>query len=105
MKRTFLAKLHANGIYYIIGALLLLPGVPLYQVLVLAPQGYSDALAAASSDHFGPYLIWINTHIAQFIGFRLLLIIAFALVFSLPFTLFRIIIAQEVLGYEEDEAE
>jgi hypothetical protein len=105
MKRTFLAKLRTNGIYYIIGALLLLPVVPLYQLLILVPEGYSDALAAASNGHFGPYLIWIQGHIGQFIGSRLLLIIAFALVFSLPFTLFRIIIAQEVLGYEEDEEE
>ncbi len=103
MKRTFLAKLRTNGIYYIIGALLLLPVVPLYQLLVLVPQGYSDALASASNGHLGPYLAWINSHIAQFIGSRLLLIAAFALVFSLPFTLFRIIIAQEVLGYEDEE--
>src|SRR5215471_1802343 len=105
MNRTFLAKLHTNGIYYIIGALLLLPGVPLYQLLVLAPQGYSDAFTSASSGHFGPYLAWIHSHVGQFIGSRLLLILAFGLVFSLPFTLFRIIIAQEVLGYEEDEEE
>jgi len=105
MKRTFLAKLHTNGIYYIIGALLLLPGVPLYQLLVLAPQGYSDALTSASSGHFGPYLAWIHSHIGQFIGSRLLLILAFGLLFSLPFTLFRIIIAQEVLGYEEEAME
>ncbi len=105
MKRTFLSKLNTNGVYYIIGALLLLPGVPLYQLLVLVPEGYSDALAAAGPGHFGPYLAWINTHTSQFIGYRLVLIIAFALVLSLPFTLFRIIVAQEVLGYEEDEEE
>src|SRR5712692_10044342 len=105
MKRTFLSKLNTNGVYYIIGALLLLPGVPLYQLLVLVPEGYSDALAAAGPGHFGPYLAWINTHTFQFIGYRLVLIIAFALVLSLPFTLFRIIVAQEVLGYEEDEEE
>jgi len=105
MKPTFLSKLNTNGIYYIIGGLLLLPGVPLYQLLLLAPQGYTDALAAAGSGRFSPYLAWINGHTVQFIGYRLLLIIAFAFVFSLPFTLFRIIIAQEVLGYEEDEKE
>jgi hypothetical protein len=105
MKRTFISKLNTNGVYYIIGALLLLPGVPLYQLLVLVPEGYSDALAAAGPGHFGPYLAWINTHTFQFIGYRLMLIIAFALVLSLPFTLFRIIVAQEVLGYEEDEEE
>ncbi len=105
MKPTFLSKLNTNGIYYIIGGLLLLPGVPLYQLLVLVPQGYTDALAAAGSGRFSPYLAWINGHTVQFIGYRLLLMIAFAFVFSLPFTLFRIIIAQEVLGYEENEKE
>ena len=105
MKRTFLSKLQTNGVYYIIGALLLLLGVPLYQLLVLAPQGYSDVLAAAGSSHFSPYLAWINSHTTQFIGYRLLLIVAFALVFSLPFTLFRIIIAQEVLGQDDEEAD
>jgi hypothetical protein len=105
MKRTFLSKLNTNGIYYIIGGLLLLPGVPLYQLLVLVPQGYTDALFAAGSGRFSPYLAWINGHTVQFIGYRLLLMIAFAFVFNLPFTLFRIIIAQEVLGDEEDEKE
>ena len=105
MKRTFLSKLNTNGIYYIIGGLLLLPGVPLYQLFVLVPQGYTDALFAAGCGRFSPYLAWINGHTVQFIGYRLLLMIAFAFVFNLPFTLFRIIIAQEVLGDEEDEKE
>ena len=105
MKRTFLSKLNTNGIYYIIGGLLLLPGVPLYQLLVLVPQGYTDALFAAGSGRFSPYLAWINGHTVQFIGYSLLLMIAFAFVFNLPFTIFRIIIAQEVLGDEEDEKE
>lgn len=103
MKRTFLSKLHTNGVYYIIGALLLLLVVPLYQALVLVPQGYNDALAAAASNHFGPYLAWITSHSIQFVGYRLLLVIAFAVLFTLPFTLFRIIVAQEVLGGEEGE--
>ncbi len=105
MKRTFLSKLNTNGIYYIIGGLLLLAGVPLYQLLVLVPQGYTDALFAAGSGRFSPYLAWINGHTVQFIGYRLLLMIAFAFVFNLPFTLFRIIITQEVLADEEDEKE
>jgi hypothetical protein len=103
MKRTFLSKLHTNGVYYIIGALLLLLVVPLYQVLVLVSQGYNDALAAATSNYFGPYLAWIGSHSIQFVGYRLLFVIAFALLFTLPFTLFRIIVAQEVLGGEEEE--
>jgi hypothetical protein len=100
MKRTFLSKLHRNGLYCTAGALLLLLGVPLYQFLVLIPSGYSNALATQSSA-----LHWINTHIPLFVGYRALLIAGFALIISLPFTLFRIIVAQEILGLEEDEEE
>ena len=74
-------------------------------MLVLIPQGYSDALATASNGNFSAYLFWIGNHSAQFVGYRALLIIAFALLLSLPFTLFRIIVAQEILGREEDEEE
>ncbi|HEX9132440.1 MAG TPA: hypothetical protein VF844_09115, partial [Ktedonobacteraceae bacterium] len=44
-------------------------------------------------------------HIPLFAGYRALLIAGFALIISLPFTLFRIIVAQEILGREEDEQE
>ncbi len=98
MKRTFLSKLHRNGLYCTIGALLLLLGVPLYQFLVLIPSGYSNALATQSLA-----LRWINTHSLLFLGYRALLIAGFAFIISLPFTLFRIIVAQEILGREEDE--
>jgi len=98
MKRTFLSKLHRNGLYCIIGALVLLLGVPLYQFLVLIPSGYSNALATQSLA-----LHWINTHILQFLGYRALLIAGFSLIISLPFTFFRIIVAQEILQREEIE--
>ena len=81
-----------------IGALLLFPGVLLYQLLILVPQGYGNALAAPDAT-----LHWINTHGLQFVGYRLLLILGFAFMISLPFTLFRIIVAQEILGLEEEE--
>src|SRR5436305_1783351 len=106
MKRTFLSKLRRNGLYCIIGALVLLLGVPLYQFLVLIPSEYSNALATQSVA-----LRWINTHSLQFLGYRALLIAGFVLIISLPFTLFRIIVAQEILQREkiqqeeEDEAE
>lgn len=103
MKRSFLAKLHTNGIYYIAGALLLLIGVPLYQYLVLLPLGYSDALTLAEGGAYAPYLSWIGTHLIAFLGYRALSIIAFVALISLPFTLFRIIVAQEILGIEEVE--
>src|SRR5947209_6792715 len=103
MKQSFLSKLHTNGIYYSIGALLLLIGVPLYQYLVLLPLGYSDALASAEGGALAPYLSWIVNHTIVFLGYRALSIIAFAALISLPFTLFRIIVAQEILGSEETE--
>ncbi len=105
MKRSFLAKLQANGRYYIGGALILLLGIPLYQLLILVPQGYSDALGAANRGQFAFYLFWISTHLGQFLGFRALLIIACLCLLSLPFTLFRIIVAQEILGQEEEAQE
>jgi hypothetical protein len=101
-KRTFLSKLHTNGVYYIISGCILLLGIPLYQLLVLIPQGYSNALASASNENFTAYLVWIGNHTGQFIAYRALLIIAFALLLSFPFTLFRIIVAQEILGREEE---
>jgi hypothetical protein len=100
LKRTFLSKLHRNGLYCTTGALLLLVGIPLYQFLVLIPSGYSSALATQSLA-----LRWISTHIPLFVGYRALLIAGFALIISLPFTLFRIIVAQEILGREGDEQE
>lgn len=104
-KRNFLSKLQRNGVYYTISGCILLLGIPLYQLLVLIPQGYSDALASASNGNFTTYLVWIGEHSGQFIAYRALLIIAFALLLSLPFTLFRIIVAQEILGREEEEEE
>src|SRR6266566_195127 len=100
MKRTFLAKLQRNGLYCAIGALLLLVGIPLYQFLILIPSGYSNALATQSLA-----LHWINTHSLQFLGYRALLFAGFAFIISMPFTLFRIIVAQEILGREAKEQE
>src|SRR5437879_4463232 len=100
MKRTFLAKLQRNGLYCTIGALLLLVGIPLYQFLILIPSGYSNALATQSLA-----LHWINTHSLLFLGYRALLFAGFAFIISMPFTLFRIIVAQEILGREADEQE
>ena len=100
MKRTFLAKLQRNGLYCTIGAFLLLVGIPLYQFLILMPSGYSNALATQSLA-----LHWINTHSLQFLGYRALLFAGFAFIISMPFTLFRIIVAQEILGREANEQE
>jgi cellulose synthase/poly-beta-1,6-N-acetylglucosamine synthase-like glycosyltransferase len=83
------------------GALLLLLGVPLYQLLVLNPLNYSLILNAQSSNHFAFYLAWINSHTLQYIIYRVLLIAAFALLLTLPFNLFRIIVAQEIVDQQE----
>lgn len=98
MKRTFLSKIQRNGLYCTIGALLLLVGIPLYQFLILIPSGYSNALATQSLA-----LRWINTHSLLFLGYRALLFAGFAFIISMPFTLFRIIVAQEILEREADE--
>ena len=98
MKRTFLSKIQRNGLYCAIGALLLLVGIPLYQFLILIPTGYSNALATQSLA-----LRWINTHSLLFLGYRALLFAGFAFIISMPFTLFRIIVAQEILEREADE--
>lgn len=103
MKRSYVSRLNRNGTYYLSGAFLLLIGVPLYQLLVLLPQGYSDALAAADKGLFSSYLFWLGTHSAQFLGYRAILFLAFATFISLPFTLFRIIIAQELLKRTEEK--
>jgi len=68
-------------------------------------QGYSDALPSTSSGNFTAYLVWIGSHSVQFVVYRALLMIAFAVLLSLPFTLFRIIVAQEILGREENDDE
>jgi hypothetical protein len=101
MNRPLLSRLHANGISYLISGLLLLIGIPLYQIIVFNPAGLSDAIDATRMDRFTLYLTWISQHSFQFIIYRLLLVLAFALLFTLPFSLYRIIVAQEIMGQEE----
>jgi len=105
MERSFLAKLRSNGTAYSTGALLLLVVIPAYQTFVLSPLGYSNALNAASGGNGAAYLAWIGVHTLSFLLYRGLIILAFALLVSLPFTLFRVIIAQELMGQDEREAE
>ncbi|HEX4207452.1 MAG TPA: hypothetical protein VHZ51_25285 [Ktedonobacteraceae bacterium] len=106
MKRSFLARLQTNAIAYCIGALLLLLVVPGFQLLVLTPLGYGNALhAAGPGGHFASYLTWINLHAFYFILYRVLLAVSFALLLSLPFSLFRIIVAQELLEAQDEESE
>lgn len=105
MKRSLLSRLQISGWYYLLGALLLLLGVPFYQLLVLNPLHYSAVLNAQSGNHFTLYLAWINSHSLQYIIYRILLTAAFALLLTLPFNLFRIIVAQEIVDQQERAAE
>jgi hypothetical protein len=102
-KRSLLSRLRINGVFYLISAILLLAGVPLYQLLVLNPAGYGTVLSANSGSALAAaYLAWIGTHHIQFIIHRLLLILIFVLLLTLPFVLFRIIVAQELVEQVEE---
>ncbi|GAC1641836.1 MAG: hypothetical protein NVS4B12_04510 [Ktedonobacteraceae bacterium] len=103
MKRSFLSRLRSNGTSYLFGALLLLAGIPAYQTFVLAPLGYNNALMATSAGNIAAYLAWIGGHNVPFLLYRVLLLLAFILLLSLPFSLFRIIVAQELMGQKEQK--
>lgn len=100
MKRSFLEKLQRTALLNLIGALFLLLLIPALQLLILGPQGYGNAPATSREG-----LIWIQEHIALFLLYRLALLLGFALLLGLPFALFRIIVAQEIVGRAELEAE
>jgi hypothetical protein len=104
MKRSLLARLRTNGALYLISAVLLGLGVPLYRALALEPAGFSSALLGQAQGIAPAYLVWIHGHTGLFLGYRILLILAFALILTLPFSLYRIIVAQEILGQQEDTA-
>lgn len=103
MKRNLLSRLRTNGILYLFGALLLLVGIPLYQVLILTPLGLGIALNATEAGFFAPYLNWIGNHSSQFLLYRVLLVLAYALLLTLPFSLFRIIVAQEIISQQGEK--
>ncbi len=79
---------------------MLVVGVPLYQLAVLQPAGYVDALTSPQAT-----LRWIAAHLPLFLGYRALLMIGFVLMLGLPFALFRIIVAQEILGRDDEDEE
>lgn len=101
-KRSMLSQLHINGFSYLLSAFLLLVGIPLYQLLVLNPTGYGTILAGNNGPALASaYLTWIGAHQFQFIIHRLLLTLTFVLLLTLPFVLFRIIVAQELVAQVE----
>lgn len=103
MKRSLLARLRSNGISYIVAAAILLLGIPLYQTLVLGPTGFTQAQSNTGGGRYIAYLNWISTHTSSFLIDRGLLIIAFILLFSFPYALYRIIVAQEIMYQQELE--
>ena len=100
MKHSLLGKLQRTARTSLVGALLLLIIVPVLQLAVLGPQGYGVALATPLTS-----LRWIAGHSALFLLYRLALLLGFALLLGLPFALFRIIVAQEIVGRAEIAAE
>ncbi len=102
MKYSLLTRLRRNGAFYLISTFLLLIGIPVYQALVLVPRGYGNALASTNLNHIAFYLAWLGTHTASFLIYRILLLIAFVLLLSMPFSLFRIIVAQELVAQQEE---
>lgn len=105
MKRSLLARLQTNGIFYIIGALLLLLGAPIYQALILNPTGYAEVVNTSGPQDLVHYLTWLREHSIQISLYRIILAGAFALLITLPFSLYRIIVAQEILGQQERASE
>ncbi len=105
MKRSIVARLRSNGLYYLVSAFFILVIAPLYQIVVLGPTGFGAAQNATSSGHFALYLAWIGTHTIDFVIYRAILIGAFALLINFPFALYRIIIAQEIMAQQEQEDE
>jgi hypothetical protein len=100
MKRSFLARLQRSARLSLVGSLLLLLVVPILQLFVLGSQGYGAALATPQTS-----LFWIQSHTALFLVYRVALLLGFALLLGMPFALFRVIIAQEIVGRAELERE
>lgn len=100
MKPSFLGKLQRTARTNLVGALCLLVVVPVLQLAVLGPQGYGTALTTPQAS-----LLWIAGHTSLFLLYRLALLLGFVLLLGLPFALFRIIVAQEIIERAEIQAE
>jgi hypothetical protein len=79
------AIIRLRGYYALLAGVLLLLVAPLYQLTVLAPTGYTDALAPAA-DHrdFAPLLAWLVDNLAASRGYRLLQLAPFLLAIAIP---------------------
>jgi hypothetical protein len=87
-----LARVRLRGLYAILAGGILLLGVPIFQALFLAPEGYIEAVApAASRRDFGPLLLWDAQHAGAQIAYHLLQLVAFLLIVPLPSALRRVL--------------
>jgi hypothetical protein len=79
------AIIRLRGYYALLAGALLLFVVPLYQLTILAPSGYTDALAPAV-DHrdFAPLVAWLVDHLWASRGYRLLQLVPFLLALTFP---------------------
>jgi hypothetical protein len=79
------AIIRLRGYYALVAGALLLFVVPLYQLTILAPSGYTGALAPAV-DHrdFAPLLAWLVDHLWASRGYRLLQLVPFLLALTFP---------------------
>jgi hypothetical protein len=79
------AIIRLRGYYALLAGALLLFVVPLYQLTVLAPSGYTAALAPAVVHRdFAPLLAWLVDHSAASRGYRLLQLAPFLLALTFP---------------------
>ena len=79
------AIIRLRGYYALLAGALLLFVVPLYQLTVLAPSGYTAALAPAVEHRdFAPLLAWLVDHLWASRGYRLLQLAPFLLALTFP---------------------
>jgi hypothetical protein len=79
------AIIRLRGYYALLAGALLLIVVPLYQLTVLAPSGYTAALApAVERRDFAPLLAWLVNHLWASRGYRLLQLAPFLLALTFP---------------------
>jgi hypothetical protein len=87
-----LARTQLRGLYAIAAGFLLLLGVPLFQGVFLAPNGYIEATdAVVRHVDFGPLLLWTSQHAGIATVFHLLELVSFLLVLGLPGALRRVL--------------
>jgi hypothetical protein len=80
--------LRLRGYYALIAGCLLLFAVPLYQLMILAPSGYTTALAPAVEQRdFAPLLGWLVDHLSVSRGYRLLQLAPFLLALTFPYAI------------------